>query len=200
MLGIGMIMRPYWPFLRSTALLGTTLIALTGCDSVLTPFVGQSKDAAAKSAPQAPPPGPPPSAAFVSDSTLSPGYVGHTILPPTLPTVDTDDDADDTPAAPSGPRHAIVAVPLSADPGELITLSAAVKREAAPANVHFVLLVLSSPAADAAALDKTNSAARQAAAAAIKMLGDAGISADRIEVSMATSPNAGKGELRLYRR
>jgi hypothetical protein len=79
-------------------------------------------------------------------------------------------------------------------------LSAGAKREAAPAGTHFVLLVLSPPANDAAALDRANTAARQAAIAAVKILGDSGIQADQIEVSMATSPNAGNGELRLYRR
>jgi hypothetical protein len=181
-------------------MLGASLMVLSACESALTPFVGQSKEAAAKSGPQAPPPGPPPTAAFMSDQTLSPGYAGRTILPPTLPTEDTDDNADDTPATSSGPRHVLAAVPLSTDQSALVALGAAVKREAAPDNVHFVLLVLSPPAADAAALDKTNNTARLAAAAAVKMLGDAGVAADRVEVSMATSPNADKGELRLYRR
>jgi hypothetical protein len=201
MLEIGMIMRAYRPFLRNAAMLGAALMVLSACDSALTPFVGQSKEAAARSKPQAAPPGPPPSAAFITDKTLSPGYAGHSILPPTLPADDTDDDtADDSPATPSGPRHALAAVPLSTDQSALVALGAAVKREAAPDSAHFVLLVLSPPAADAAALDKTNTNARLAAAAAVKMLGDAGVATDRVEVSMATSPNADKGELRLYRR
>ena len=188
------------PVMRSVALFAAIGILLCGCDSALEPFVGQSKEAAARSGPQAPPPAPPPTAAFVSDNDLVPGYVGHTILPPTLPTADIDDSNDDTPTASTGPRPAIVAVPLSSDNTALAMLSAGVKREAAPVGTHFVLLVLSPPANDAAALDRTTAAARQAAIAAVKILGDAGVPADHVEVSMATSPNAGDGELRLYRR
>ena len=194
------IMHTCWPVMRSVALVAAIGIPLGGCSSALEPFVGQSKEDAARSGPQAPPPAPPPTAAFVSDSDLVPGYVGHTILPPTLATADIDDGSDDTPAASTGPHPAIVAVPLSSDNTALAMLSAGVKREAAPSGTHFVLLVLSPPANDAAALDRTNAAARQAAIAAVKILGDAGIPADHVEVSMATSPNAGNGELRLYRR
>jgi hypothetical protein len=191
----------HWPVLRNAALVAVAGAALCGCDSALEPFVGQSKEAAANSKPQAPPPAPPPTAAFVSDSDLVPGYVGHTILPPTLATADTDDDSDsDAPAASTGPHRAIVAVPLSSESTALAMLSAGVKREAAPAGTHFVLLVLSPPANDAASLDRTTNAAREAAKTAVKILGDAGVPADHVEVSMATSPNAGDGELRLYRR
>ena len=193
-------MHPRWPVLRNAALFAAVGIVLCGCESALEPFVGKSKEAAARSGPQAPPPAPPPTAAFVSDNDLVPGYVGRTILPPTLATPDIGDSSDDTPAASTGPRQAIVAVPLSSDSTTLAMLSAGAKREAAPAGTHFVLLVLSPPANDAAALDRANTAARQAAIAAVKILGDSGIQADQIEVSMATSPNAGNGELRLYRR
>ena len=194
------IMHTCWPIMRNATLLAAVGIVLCGCDSALEPFVGQSKTAAARSTPQAPPPAPPPLAAFASDNDLVPGYAGRTILPPTLATTDSDDSNDDTPAASTGPRHAIVAVPLSSDSTALAMLNAAVKREAAPAGTHFVLLVLSPPANDAATLDRTNTTARQAASAAVKILGDAGVPADNVEVSMATSPNAGNGELRLYRR
>jgi len=193
-------MHPRWPVLRNAVLFAAVGIVLCGCDSVLEPFVGKSKEAAARSGPQAPPPAPAPTAAFVSDNDLVPGYAGRAILPPTLEAPDIGDSSDDTPDAPTAPHHAIVAVPLSADSTALAMLSAGAKREAAPAGTHFVLLVLSPPAADAAALDKTNTAARNAASAAVKILGDSGIPADQIEVSMATSPNAGDGELRLYRR
>jgi hypothetical protein len=194
------IMHIRWPAIRNAALLAVIGVGLGACNSALEPFVGQSKDAADRSGPQAPPPAPPPTAAFVSDSDLVPGYVGHTILPPTLPTDDTNDTGDDTPAASTGPHPAIVAVPLSSDSTALAMLSAGVKREAAPAGTHFVLLVLSPPANDAAALDRTTDAARHAATAALKILSDSGVPADHVDVSMATSPNAGGGELRLYRR
>lgn len=193
------IMRP--SALRSAMLIAATGLALAGCDSALEPFVGKSREAADRAKPQAPPPSPPPTAAFVSDNDLVPGYAGRTILPPTLATPDTDDIGDDTSvAADSGPHHALVAVPLTVDTTALAMLDAAVKREAAPDGTRFVLLVLSPPATDAATLDRNTTKARQAATSAVKVLGDAGVPADHVEVSLATSPNAGDGELRLYRR
>ncbi len=165
------IMHARRSFMRNAALLAAVGVALCGCDS-----------------------------AFVSDNDLVPGYAGRAILPPTLPTDDVADASDDTPAASTGPHHVIVAVPLSSDSTALAMLSAGVRHEAAPAGTHFVLLVLSPPANDAAALDRTNTAARQAAIAAVKILGDTGVPADHVEVSMATSPNAGNGEMRLYSR
>lgn len=194
------IMRPYWLFIRSAAMLGAIGIALPGCDSVLTPFVGQSKEAAKLAIPPSPPPGPPPTTAFVNDSMLSPGYASQTILPPTLPTTpDASDDVDNSSAS-AGPHQVIAAIPLSSDPAALTALSAAANREKGGADMRFVLLVLSPPAADAPTLDRNNNAARLAASTAVKVMGDGGIGPDRIEVSMATSPTGGTGELRLYRR
>jgi len=186
--------------MRSAAMIGVAGILLTGCDSVLTPFVGQSKEAAARAVPPPSPPGPPPSTAFVNDSALSPGFAGQTILPPTLPTTPDADATDDSGAVSSGPHQVIAAVPLSSDAAALAPLSAAANREGSGADTHFVLLVLSPPAADAATLDRNNNAARSAASTAVKVMGDGGIRPDRIEVSMATSPTGGTGELRLYRR
>jgi hypothetical protein len=196
-----MIMRSYWLSLRSTVLIGAIGMALPGCDSVLTPFVGQSKEAASHATPAAPPPSPPPTTAFVNDSVLSPRFAGQTILPPTLPTAPDTDAVDDFSTASTGPHQVIAAVPLSTDPKALEALSAAANREqGGAADMRFVLLVLAPPAADAATLDRNNNAARLAATTAVKVLGDGGIAADRIEVSMATSPTDGPGELRLYRR
>ena len=192
------IMRP--SALRSAVLIAAAGLALTGCSSVLEPFVGKSREAADRAKPQAPPPSPPPTAAFVSDNDLVPGYAGRTILPPTLATNDLDDIGDDTPTATPGPHRALVAAPMTSDTTALAMLDAAVKREAAPDGTRFVLLVLSPPASDAATLDRNTTKARQAATSAVKVLGDAGVPADHIEVSMATNPNAGDGELRLYRR
>jgi hypothetical protein len=194
------IMRPCWSALRSAALIAATGLLLAGCDSPLEPFVGKSSEAADRAKPQAPPPSPPPTAAFVSDNDLVPGFAGRTILPPTLATADIDDTSDDTPVTAPGPHHALVAVPLTADSTGLAMLNAAVKREAAPEGTRFVLLVLSPPAADAATLDRNTNKARQAATSAVKVLGDAGVPPDHIDVSLATSPNAGDGEMRLYRR
>jgi hypothetical protein len=193
-------MRSYSLSLRSAALLGGVCIALSGCESALTPFVGQSKDAAARAVPPPAPPAPPPTAAFVNDSMLSPGFAGQTILPPTLPTT-SDAGASDDSSATAGPHQVIAAVPLSSDASALAPLSAAANRDAGgSADARFVLLVLSPPAADAATLDRNSTAARLAASAAVRVMGDGGIGADRIEVSMATSPTGGTGELRLYRR
>jgi hypothetical protein len=193
-------MRSYGLSLRSAALLGGVAIVLSGCDSVLTPFVGQSKEPPARAVPPPPPPGPPPTAAFVNDSTLSPGFAGQTILPPTLATTSDAGNSDDS-AKSAGPHQVIAAVPLSSDPAALAPLSAAANRDAGgSADVRFVLLVLSPPAADAPTLDRNSTAARLAASTAIRVMGDGGIAADRIEVSMATSPTGGTGELRLYRR
>jgi hypothetical protein len=193
-------MRSYCLSMRSAALLGVVGIVLSGCESALTPFVGQSKEAAARAVPAPPPPGPPPTAAFVNDSVLSPGFAGQTALPPTLPTT-TDAGAADDSSPSAGPRQVIAAVPLSSDPAALAPLSAAANREAGgSADTRFVLLVLSPPAADAPTLDRNSTAARLAASTAVRVMGDGGIGADRIEVSMATSPTGGTGELRLYRR
>ena len=194
------MMRSNWSALCGVVLIAAAGLALSGCDSPLEPLVGKSRDAADRAKPQAPPPSPPPTAAFVSDNDLVPGYAGRTILPPTLAVEDTDDSGEDTPAASSGPHHALVAVPLSADTTALAMLNAAVKREAAPDGTRFVLLVLSPPATDAATLDRNTTKARQAATSAVRVLGDAGVPADHIEVSLATSPNTGDGEMRLYRR
>ncbi len=195
-------MRSYGLSLRCAALLGGVAIVLSGCDSVLTPFVGQSKEAAERAKPPAPPPAPPPTAAFINDSTLSPGFVGQTMLPPTLPTTsDAGAGAADDSSPSAGPRKVIAAVPLSSDPAALAPLSAAANRDAGgSADARFVLLVLSPPAADAATLDRNSTAARLAASAAVRVMGDGGIGADRIEVSMATRPTGDAGELRLYRR
>ena len=186
--------------LRSAAILGIVGFGLTACDTALTPFVGQSKEAAARAVPPAAPPAPPPTTAFVKDSVLAPGFAGQANLPPTLPTIsDAEPDANSFPAA-AGPHQVIAAVPLSADPASLSALSAAANRERGGADMRFVLMVLSPPAADAATLDRNSNAARLAAYVALKVLGDGGVRADHVEVSMATSPVEGVGELRLYRR
>jgi hypothetical protein len=182
-------------------MVGVIGTALPGCDSVLTPFVGQSKEAAAHATPPPAPPGPPPSTAFVNDNLLAPGFAGQTILPPTLSTVTEADDDSDMSAVSTGPHKVIAAVPLSSDPAALAPLSAAANREpGSDADKRFVLLVLSPPASDAPTMDRNTNAARLAAATAVKVMGDGGIGPDRIEISMATSPAGGSGELRLYRR
>jgi hypothetical protein len=197
-----MTMRHYWLFLRSAVLLGAIGTALPACETVLKPFVGQSKEAAARDKAAAiPPPSPPPTASFVNDSRLSPGYVGSQLLPPTMTIPDDAVDAsDDIPAASSGPHRAIAAIPLTSDMKALGALSAAANREPDIADARFVLLVLSPPASDAPTLDRTNNTARLAAVTAVKVLGDGGIAADHVEIAMATSPTAAGGELRLYRR
>jgi hypothetical protein len=177
-------------------------ITVCGCDTVMEGLVGPSKKEADAAKAQTPPPTPnPPMAIFVTDSMLRPGYAGNTILPPTLPTT-TEDTGGEEPLPPSsaGPHPVLATVPLSSDSKALAPLGAAANRAAAGANAYFVLLVLSPPASDASAMDKGNVAARDAANHAVQAMGGAGIAADHVEISMATNPNVGNGEIRLYRR
>jgi hypothetical protein len=197
--------------LRAGAAAIILAVTLGGCDTVMEGLVGptkkdfestQAKAKAAALAKTQPPPGQPGMAAFVTDSALAPGFVGNAVLPPTLST-DTYAAGVDEPLPPSsaGPHAAIASVPLSADGKTLATLGSAANRDAgAMTDTQFVLLVLSPPANDASALDKGNAVAREAANQAVKAMGDAGIAADRIEISMATNPTVGNGEIRLYRR
>jgi hypothetical protein len=178
-------------------------VALTGCDTVMKGLVGPSKqqaDAAMMAA--APPPPAPPTAAFVTDSNLFPRFAGNTALPPTLAIDDVHEAGVDEPLPPSsaGPHQAILSVPLSSDAKDLAMLGAAANREAQGADASFVLLVLSPAVSSAEAMDRANVAARNAADRAVAAMGAAGIAADHIQISMATNPNVGSGEIRLYRR
>jgi hypothetical protein len=163
-------------------------------------LVGKPTGSEKPSAPVTPPV-PLPTTAFINDSNLSPGFTNETIVPPTLPAEPGEaDEAGDEPVAATGPRHALAAAALSADPESFAPLAAAAGREKDLPDARFVLLVLSPAALDAAAMDRGNAAARQAANAALKALGDSGVPAEHVEVSLATSANVGAGELRLYRR
>jgi len=180
---------PILAFLRSTALLEPPC-GLAGCDSALRPFVGQ-KEAPIAPRLQAPPPDLRRRRLHVR-SVLSPGYaVTHPAAERWRPRI--PNTCDDTPARAERAAGARYGGPLSADPGTVVTLSAGGQTRSQPLTTRFRLLVLSPPAADAAALDKTNTTARQAAAAAVKMMGDAGISADRIEVFDGHEPECGQG-------
>jgi hypothetical protein len=166
-------------------------------------LVGPSKQqAVAEMAAAAPPPPPAPTAEFVTDSNLVPGFAGNTVLPPTLQTGGGHEAGVDEPLPPSsaGPHKALVAVPLSTNDKDLAGLGMAANRDAQGADAYFLLLVLSPAANDAAAMDTANAAARDAASHAVTALGAAGIPADHIQISMATNPNVGTGEIRLYRR
>jgi hypothetical protein len=179
------------------------VLTLAGCDTVMKGLVGPSKaQADAQLAADAPPPPAPPTATFVTDSNLMPGFAGNAVLPPTLPMDDVHEAGVDEPLPPSsaGPHKAIVSVPLLSDGKGLTALGAAANRDAQGADATFVLLVLSPATNDAAAMDKANAAARDAANRAVTAMGAAGISADHIQISMATSPSVGDGEIRLYRR
>ncbi len=178
-------------------------LALAGCDTVMKGLVGPSKEqATAAMLAGAPPPPAPPTATFVTDSNLVPGFAGNAVLPPTLPMNDVHEAGVDEPLPPSsaGPHKAIVSVPLLSDDKGMAALGAAANRDAQGADTTFVLLVLSPAANDAATMDKANTAARDAANRAVTAMGAAGISADHIQISMATSPSVGSGEIRLYRR
>jgi hypothetical protein len=177
-------------------------LTLCGCDTMMKGLVGPSKKEVDAAKAQTPPPTPnPPLAVFVTDSMLRPGYAGNTILPPTLSTTSEDTGAEEPlPPSSAGPHPVLATVPLSSDSKTLAPLGAAANRAANGADAYFVLLVLSPPAADASAMDKGNASARDAAGHAVKALGDAGIAANHVEISMATNPNVGNGEIRLYRR
>ncbi len=190
------------PRLVRDALAGALAIgatfALAGCETSLGLLVGEKggKPATASLPPVA---NVPPNAAFLSDSDLKPGFSAEYAIPPTLP---TDSDTGPTPPenTSSGPRPPIAVVPISSDPAALAGLGQAANRLQGKADGRFVLLVLTPPAADAAALDRGNTASRAAVTAAVKALGDAGIAADMVEISLATNPDVGKGEMRLYAR
>jgi hypothetical protein len=179
------------------------VLTLAGCDTVMKGLVGPSKaQADAAEAAAAPPPPAPPTATFVTDINLAPGFAGNTVMPPTLPMDDVHEAGVDEPLPPSsaGPHTAIVSVPLLSDDKGLAALGAAANRDAQGADATFVLLVLSPAANDATEMDKVNAAARDAANRAVTAMGAAGISADHIQISMATNPSVGSGEIRLYRR
>ncbi|MBU6475927.1 MAG: hypothetical protein KGQ70_08165 [Alphaproteobacteria bacterium] len=176
-------------------------MTLAGCDTVLPSFVGKSKAVQDQEKAEAIPPATPPStASFLHQDRLT-DYASGNILPPTLPMDDVDQGVgEDTSSAARDFHKPIAVAPLSSDNKALEPLGAAATRAAAVPNAHFVLLVLSPPATDASTMDRNNEAARLAATAATKLLGDNGIAADKVEVSMATNPSVGTGELRLYQR
>jgi hypothetical protein len=175
-----------------------TAIWVGGCDSALEPLVGRKSPEGPKST-AATPSLTPPIAAFMTGSELTAPYTGQGFLPPTLP-MEAPEESVPEPIASGGPHPAIASVPLSSDAAQLAPLSAAARARATGPDSRFVLLVLTPPASDAATLDRTNTTARTAASAAVKALGDAGVQSDRIEVSMATNPDVGSGEMRLYVR
>jgi hypothetical protein len=171
------------------------MLVLAGCDTALETFVGQNP----KNGPQTPmgaTPSVPSSAAFITGTETNAVYGGTGVLPPTLSFTDQG-GGNDEPAAGKGPNRPVAAVPLSVDGAKLAPLVAAARTSNGP-DARFVLLVLAPPAGDAAALDTTNAAARSAAGAAVQALAGAGVASDRVEVAMATNPNVGAGEMRLY--
>jgi hypothetical protein len=190
-------------FLRFGTVAALAALALSGCDTMMTGLVGPSRQQADAARAAAAPPSPsPPMAAFMTDDTLRPGFAGNTILPPTLPMNDEHEAGVDEPLPPSsaGPHKAIVAVPLPSDDKALTALGSAANREAHGDDVYFVLLVLSPAANDRAEMDTANVAARDAANRAVTSMGASGISADHIQIALATNPTVGSGEIRLYRR
>jgi len=188
---------------RMALMLGA-LAGMTGCDSTLMLLAGKKGDHSETTAipgiTAGTPTGSPSNTAFLSDSDLMPGFSGESVLPPTL-SFDGDQGGLPTPDAnPTGPHRPIAITPLTSDPKALEGLAKAANREPGSTAAKFVLLVLTPPATDAATLDRGNTASRTAASAAVKVLGDAGIPADHIEISLATNPDVGNGELRLYKR
>jgi hypothetical protein len=178
---------------------GLGLLMLGGCATAMKLTVGPPPGTPVTT-PNTTPVVPLPTTAFVTDSDLSPAFTNQTVLPPTLPPDTAVSDAGAEPVAAAGPRKAIAVAPLTADPAVLAGLGTAANKQDNVADARFVMLVLSPPGADAAAIDRGNVAARQDANAALKALTDAGISADHVDISLATSAAAGAGEIRLYRR
>lgn len=161
------------------------------------PGAGQS------TAPQTPPILPP-STAFGASNTLSGQTPGpqSIALPPTLPP-DLSEPAAGAPVdAAAGAAHAVLAsAPLGADQAALQPMALAAKRAAAQPDARFVVLVLTAPAKDVAALKRNAERSQQAASAAMQALNTAGIDSSRIEISSATNNAApGDGEIRLYTR
>jgi hypothetical protein len=196
-------MRAALTFLGFGTASAVAALTLAGCDTTMKGLVGPSKQQAfAAMVAAAPPPAPPPTAAFVTDGNLLPGFAGNTVLPPTLQTGDVHQAGVDEPLPPSsaGPHKAIVSLPLSSEAKDLALLGAAANRDAQGADASFVLLVLSPAVTSAEEMDRANVAARNAADRAVAAMAAAGISADHIQISMATNPNVGSGEIRLYRR
>jgi len=190
------------PRLTGAALIGAlsigTIGGLTGCGSTLAVLVGEK---GGNSVPPATATMPTvlPDTSFLSDSDLKPGYTSDFAVPPTLST-DNDAGPPQPDATPNLLHRPIAITPISSDPAALVGLGQAANRKRESAAGRFVLLVLTPPATDAATMDRGIAASRAAAAAAIRALGDAGISSDRIEISLATNPDVGNGELRLYPR
>jgi len=174
--------------IRIAGCAGMLAMALSGCGAVMTGLVGADPNAKAPAKPAEPPP------------PVTTSFAGQTILPPTLPAAANETAVVAAEPAAATPHRALASAPLAADAAALAKLGDAAKLAASGPDARFVLLVLTPPAADATTMDKTNSSARLAAQLAVKALGDAGISQDRVEVSMATSADAGSGEMRLYRR
>lgn len=200
-----MIRRIISLFVRRTVSLfaaGAFAIPLTGCDSVLSAFVGEPHGPQGIAKSSVPP--------FNMGYGFTPGggvdsqsakLAGQTILPPTVPlTQDTYATEETAPVGEAGPRPPIAVARLAADPMELSRLGAAAAHAGGRQDAHFVLLVLTPLPADAAAIGRMNTQSRAAADAAVKAITDAGIAADRVEVSAATSADTGEGEMRLYVR
>ena len=192
---------PFRPFARAAWLVGLACLALTGCDTALQPLVGKSKATTDREAAAAIPPAPPAStASFLHSDRLSGLYADTAMLPPTLPMDDTDQGAGSESSQATVSHKPIASVPLSANAAAMSPLAAAAKPVAANPNIQFVLLVLTPPAADTGTMDRNSALAKLAVVAAVKTLSDEGVAPDRVEVSMATNPTVGAGEMRLYRR
>ncbi len=185
------------PRVACMALLASGLMAgLCSCDSMLEHLVGANPKNETK--PAGTPPLPPSSASFMG-TPFSTAYQGTDMLPPTLP-VSTPADVDTGLTEDRVAHHPLAAAPLSTDHAKLAPLTDAVRSKAPGPDARFILLVLAPPANDAATLDRIYNSARASAAAALEALRDVGVGADRVEISLATNPDVGAGEMRLYQR
>ena len=174
---------------------------LAGCDSVMTGLVGKphGPQGMAKSKPPASPFG----LSFATNDVNSDSKVGstETILPPTVPATPLADATEDTePVGTAGPCPPIAVAPFTEEPAQLSALGAAAARQELKGETRFVLLVLSPPTGAGGSVAKTSAQSRAAANAAMKAITAAGVDPAHVELSAATSPTAGPGEMRLYVR
>lgn len=182
------------------ALLGAAC-AVAGCSGMLTTFAGEppgtQTSAVAAGSPQ------PPSMAYAAQDVgpLASSLGSVAITPPTV-AADPNGDPFRAPTSvgAEASRQPIAVTPLSSDPAVLAPLQAAAGPLAKAPSARFLLLVLTPPLEDTAAIEKTRASAQNAADAVVRILGAAGIGPDRIAISAATSPGLPQGELRLYPR
>jgi hypothetical protein len=203
-----MVRGPIIRGIASFVALSAVAALLTGCDTMVTALAGEPHGPQGAAPKKKPSP-------FATNYGFTQsgnsngldlqgsGLTGQTILPSTGPmtqNVEPEPLGPEPTTGDTGPRSPVAVAPLVTDPARLTGLGTAAARAGMRQDARFVLLVLTPPAADAAAIGQASAQSRAAADAALKAITDAGIAADRIEVAAATAPASGDGEMRLYVR